>query len=85
MEHTCTWDLVPYHLKSLPITYKWYYTRSKITLMALLSATKHLAAHGFQHYETFAPVTHMATICILLLVSSVHQWSITPLDIKNFL
>jgi hypothetical protein len=59
--------------------------------MALLSATKLLAAHGFQHEqdhdyeETFAPVTHMATICILLLVSPVHQWSITPLDIKNFL
>jgi len=30
-----TWDLVPYHLQVTPITYKWFYTRSKITLMAL--------------------------------------------------
>jgi hypothetical protein len=48
-----------------------------------------LVAHGFQqeqdhdYDETFAPVAHMTTICTLLAVASVREWSISQLDAKN--
>ena len=33
--------------------------------------------HGRDYDETFAPVTHMTTVCILLVVVSVRVWSIS--------
>jgi hypothetical protein len=48
-----------------------------------------LVAWGFQqeygrdYEETFAPVAHMTTVQTLLAVASIHQWSISQLDVKN--
>jgi hypothetical protein len=39
--------------------------------------------HGRDYDETFAPVAHMTTIHIILLVTSVRGWFISQLDLKN--
>jgi hypothetical protein len=64
--------------------------RLRLTLMVLLECYKaHLVACGFQqehgcdYDETFAPFAHMTTIHTLLIVTSVREWSISQLDVKN--
>jgi hypothetical protein len=58
--------------------------------MVLLERYKaHLVACGFQeehgcdYDETFASFAHMTTICTLLVVTSIREWSISELDVKN--
>lgn len=38
--------------------------------------------HGRDYDETFAPVTHITTVCTLV-VAPVRAWSISQLDVKN--
>jgi hypothetical protein len=38
---------------------------------------------GRDYDETFAPIAHMTTIRTLLAVTSVREWSISQLDVKN--
>ena len=33
--------------------------------------------------EILAPVAHMTTVSTLLVVTSIHEWSISQLDVKN--
>jgi hypothetical protein len=71
------------------ITCKWVY-KVKIHSNGSLERYKaRLVARGFQqeqgrdYDETFAPVAHMTTIHTLLVVSSIREWSIPQLDVKN--
>jgi hypothetical protein len=79
---------VPCPQRVRPITCKWVYkvkTRSDGSLEHYKAC---LVARGFQqeqgrdYDEMFAPVAHMTTIHTLA-VTSVHEWSISQLDVKN--
>jgi len=89
LERTGTWDLVPIPAHVHPITCKWVYkvkTRSDGSLecyKARLVARGFQQEHGRDYDETFAPVAHMTTVCTLLAVASVREWSISQLDVKN--
>jgi hypothetical protein len=87
LEHTGTWDLVPYP-PTIPITCKWVY---KIKTR-FDGSNEHykvcLVARDFQQqydrdYETFTPVAHKTTIHILIAVASIRRWAISQLDVKN--
>ena len=39
--------------------------------------------HGRDYHDTFAPIAHVTIVWDLLVVSSVWQWSISQLDVKN--
>jgi hypothetical protein len=89
LEQIDIWDLVPCPSRVRPITCKWVYkvkTRSNGSLKCYKTC---LVAHGFHqehdrdYDETFAPVAHMTTIRTLLAVTSVQEWFISQLDVKN--
>jgi hypothetical protein len=89
LEQTGTWEIVscPPHVRS--ITCNWVY-KVKIRSDGSLKRYKaYLVARGFQpeqghdYDETFAPIAHMTTIRTLLVVTSVQEWSISQLDVKN--
>ncbi|CAM8951239.1 unnamed protein product [Rhodiola kirilowii] len=88
-ERTGTLEVLPLSSHVRPITCKWIYI-VKTRYDGFLERYKaRLVARGFQqeyghdYDETFVPVAHMTTICTLLLVASVREWSISQLDVKN--
>jgi hypothetical protein len=72
-----------------PITCKWVYMVKTSSDGSLEWYKARLVTRGFQqeqgrdYDETFAPVAHMTTIRTLLAVTSVREWSISQLDVKN--
>jgi hypothetical protein len=71
------------------ITCKWVYkvkTRSDGSLecyKARLVARSFRQEQGPDYDETFALVPHMTTIHALLVVTSVREWPVSQLDVKN--
>jgi hypothetical protein len=68
---------------------KWIYKVKTRSDSSLKHYKTHLVARGFQqehgrdYDETFDHVAHMTTIHIFLAVTSVGEWSIYQLDVKN--
>jgi hypothetical protein len=89
LEQTGTWDLVPWPPRVHSITFKWVYKVKTHSDGSLERYKARLVARDFQqeqdrdYDETFALVTNMTTIYTLLTVSSVREWSISLLDVKN--
>ena len=81
-------DLVPLPARVHPITCKWVY-KVKTRPGSLECYKARLVARGFQqeygcdYDEILAPVAHMTTVSTLLVVTSIHEWSISQLDVKN--
>jgi hypothetical protein len=71
------------------ITCKWVYKVKTYSGGSLERYKIHLVASDFQqehdhdYDETFAPVAHMPIIRTFLIVTSVREWSISQLDVKN--
>jgi hypothetical protein len=88
-EWTGIWDLIPYSPHVHPITCKWVYKVKTRSDGSLKHYNAHLVARGFQqeqghdYDETFAPIAHITTIHILLVVDCIQEWSISQLDVKN--
>ncbi|CAM8955012.1 unnamed protein product [Rhodiola kirilowii] len=88
-ERTSTLEVVPLPSYVRPITCKWIHTMKTCSDGSLKRYKTRLVARGFQqeygsdYDETFAHVAHMTTICTLLVVASVREWSISQLDVKN--
>jgi hypothetical protein len=82
LEHTGTWDLVP--LPQLLLSHASGSIRLRHALMAPLSAAR-LIAHGFQrdYGHDYEDVAHWTIVHTLVVVSSVHRWAISQLDVKN--
>jgi hypothetical protein len=72
-----------------PITCKWFYkvkTRSDDSLeryKARLVARDFQQEQGHDYDETFAHVSPRSTIHTLLAMTSIREWSISQLDVKN--
>jgi len=39
--------------------------------------------YDMDYEETFAPVTNMTIVCTLIVVTSIFQWKIFQMDVKN--
>lgn len=50
---------------------------------AQLVAKVFTQTYGLDYEETFALVVKMTTIHVLIVVSSIHKWSISQMDVKN--
>jgi hypothetical protein len=89
LERTDTWNLVSCPPRIRPITYKSVYKVNSCSNGSLERYKARLVArdfqqeHGRDYDETFAHVAHMTTIRTLLVVTSVREWSISQLDLKN--
>jgi hypothetical protein len=89
LKQTDTWDLMPCPPCVRLITYEWVYKVKTRSDGSLKCYKAHLVACGFQqeqgrdYDETFAPIAHMTTIRTILSVTSIQEWSISKLDVKN--
>lgn len=84
-----TWELVELPKGKQPIGCKWLY---KPKLKANGSIDKYkarLVAMGYSQKEsidceeTFAPVTKLNTIIMLIVLATKHHWTIHQLDVKS--
>ena len=79
-----TWDLV-----TLPIRCRWVYTvkigpDSRVDhLNARLVAKGYTQVYGSDYYDSFSPVTEIASVCLLLSMATMQSWPLYQLDIKN--
>jgi hypothetical protein len=79
LEHTGMWDLVPYPLHVCPINCKWVYKikthsdSSPERYKARLVACDFQYERCYDYDETFAHVSHMTSIRILLVVTSIWE------------
>jgi hypothetical protein len=89
LERIGTWDLMPCPSHVCPITCKWVYKVKTCSDGSSECYKAHLIARGFQQEQdhdydkTFTHVAHMTTILTLLIVTSISEWSISQLDVKN--
>ena len=84
-----TWELVTLPPGKFPIGCHWVYT-VKVgpdgqvdPLKAHLVAKGYTQQYGLDYYDTFSPMTKMASVCLLLSMASMRSWPLFQLDIKN--
>ena len=84
-----TWELVEKSSSKKSITVKWVY-RTKLNSGG--SVNKHKVSLGVMGYaqmlsvdfsETFAPIAHLDTIRMLLILATQRKWRIYQLDVKS--
>jgi hypothetical protein len=84
-----TWDLIPLPPCKSVVGCRWVYkikTNSDGSIeqyKAKLVTKGYSQQYGMDYEETFAPVAKMTTIRTLIVVTSIHQWHISQLDVKN--
>jgi hypothetical protein len=89
LEKTHTWDLVDFPCGKFVIGCKWVYkikTKFDGTIewyKAHLVAKGYAQEYGIDYKETFAPVIRITSVCSLLVIAAVHQWSLFQMDVKN--
>ena len=84
-----TWDVVPLPFGKTAVGYKWVHTKKHHADGTLeryksrLVARRFTQSYGIDYFETFAPVTKMETVRLLLALAAHFQWVIRQFDVKN--
>jgi hypothetical protein len=89
LERTSTWDIVPLPPHTVHITCKWVfkvktkYDGSIERYKACMVARGFQQTQGYDYDETYAPVAHMTTVRILIVVAASKSCNIDQMDVKN--
>ena len=84
-----TWELVTLPLGKSRIGCRWVYTMKMgpdeqvDRLKACLVAKGYTQQYGSDYYDTFSPVTKIASVRLLLFMVVMGSWPLFQLDIKN--
>ena len=84
-----TWELVDLPLGAKPISYKWILKRKYLPDGSIEKYKARLVAKGFSqkqiidYFDTFAPVTSISSIRILIALASIHKLFIYQIDVKT--
>ena len=89
LEKMGTWDIVPLPEGRKPVSCRWVY-RIKYDAdgnvsryKARLVACGYSQIHSLDYEETYAPVTHLETICLLFAIAVKKDWEIRQVDVKT--
>ncbi|KAK3007770.1 hypothetical protein RJ639_015457 [Escallonia herrerae] len=89
LDENCTWDLVPCLPHVTPMGCKWvlttkfHYDGTIDRYKARLVALDNRQEQGVNYEETFAPVTKMTIVRLLLSLAASHNWPSLQIDVKN--
>ena len=84
-----TWELVDLPSGEKPIGYKWIFKRKYFPDGSIEKYKARLVAKGFSqkqnidYFDTFAPVTRISSIRILIALASIHKLFIHQMDVKT--
>ena len=84
-----TWELLALPPSKSPVGCRWVY-RVKVgldgqvdRLKTRLVAKEYIQQYDSDYYDTFSSVANIASVCLLLSMTTMHSWPIFQLDIKN--
>jgi hypothetical protein len=83
LHRTGTWEVVPLLPNVIPITCKWVYKVKTKADGSIERYKARLVARGFHYEEMFAPVAHMTTVRILIVLAAARSWTISQMDVRN--
>ena len=84
-----TWELVDLPSRAKPIGYKWIFKRKYLPDDSIEKYKARLVAKGFSqkqnvdYFDTFAPITRISSISILIVLTSIYKLFIHQMDIKT--
>ena len=84
-----TWELVDLSYGAKPIGYKWIFKRKYFPNGSIKKYKARLVAKGFSqkqnvdYFETFAFVTRISSICILIALASIYKLFIHQMHVKT--
>ncbi|KAL5568480.1 hypothetical protein UlMin_025055 [Ulmus minor] len=89
LEKNKTWDLVNLHAGKKSVGCKWVFNLkykadgSLEMYKAWLVAKGYTQTYGEDYQETFAPISKMNTVIILLSLATNYGWNLQQFDVKN--
>jgi hypothetical protein len=89
LEKTHTWDLVDLPRGKSVIGCKWVYkikTKSDGTIeryKARVVAKGYAQEYRIDYEKTFAPIARISSVRSLLAITTIHQWPLFQMDVKN--
>ena len=84
-----TWELVDLPSGAKPIGYKWIFKRKYFPNGSIEKYKARLVAKGFSqkqnvdYFDTFAPITRISSIRILIALASIHKLFIHQMNVKT--
>lgn len=89
IERNETWELTTFPPKKKVIGVKWVY-KTKFNAKGKIDRHKaHLVVKGYKkqygrdYDETYAPVTRMEIMCVVIEIAAKHKWKVYQMDVKS--